>query len=219
MGLGQNAERLEAANEPGSEGRQGRRRLRRGKTGRRSGRRRVFGVFRVCRVLTVVLARPVTSGHQPLPVLPGHGNQGSEPWRLSVTLEGLGVTLDESPNHLQGSAGGERRLHVSSAGGVEAVPSHVERRTSRVTGSQAQAPGPSQTPRPALRLQGRFLDQVVMWGTQPCSSRVTRETWAPTHGLGRVLQETLVCAPRVHEYDQTFPLTSQADLRSLRKHP
>lgn len=77
-----------------------------GKTGRRSERRRVFGVFRVCRVLTVVLARPVTSGHQPLPALPGHGNQGSEPWRLSVTLEGLGVTLDESPNHLQGSAGG-----------------------------------------------------------------------------------------------------------------
>lgn len=139
-----------------------------------------------------------------------------------MTLEGLGVTLDESPNHLQGSAGGERRLHVSSAGGVEAVPSHVERRTSRVTGSQAQAPGPSQTPRPALRLQGRFLDQVVMWGTQPCSSRVTRETWTPPtpmHGLGRVLQQTLVCAPRVHEYDQTFPLTSQADLRSLRKHP
>lgn len=132
-----------------------------------------------------------------------------------MTLEGLGATLDESPNHLQGSAGGERRLHVSSAGGVEAVPSHVERRTSRVTGSQAQAPGPSQTPRPALRLQGRFLDQVVMWGTQPCSSRVTRETWTPTHGLGRVLQETLVCAPRVHEYDRTFPLTSQADLRSL----
>lgn len=136
-----------------------------------------------------------------------------------MTLEGLGVTLDESPNHLQGSAGGERRLHVSSAGGVEAVPSHVERRTSRVTGSQAQAPGPSQTPRPALRLQGRFLDQVVMWGTQPCSSRVTRETWAPTHGLGRVLQQTLVCAPQVHEYDRTFPLISQADLRSLRKHP
>lgn len=31
VGLGQNAERLEAANEPGSEGRQGRRRLRRGR--------------------------------------------------------------------------------------------------------------------------------------------------------------------------------------------
>lgn len=132
--------------EPGSEGRQGRRRLRRGKTGRRSERRRVFGVFRVCRVLTVVLARPVTSGHQPLPVLLGHGNQGSEPWRLSVTLEGLGVTLDESPNHLQGSAGGERRLHVSSAGGVEAVPSHV---AEDQQGHRVAGPGSRPLPDPA----------------------------------------------------------------------
>lgn len=65
--------------------------------------------------------------------------------------------------------------------------------------SQAQAPGPSQTPCLSLRLQGRFLDQAVMWETRPCSSRVTKETWSRMHRLGRVLQRTLVWASQVRE--------------------